>query len=101
MHVAAGSRHGLRRRISCSRSWTAAFRGLTMVLPDVLGTRVGRLVAPEFADPHRLAALVVSRLVRFAANRWAAGSAVGGGVAGGRQAAPPCCALRRRSLARC
>jgi transposase len=45
------------------------FPGLTMVLPDVLGTRVGRLVAAEFADPHRLAALGVSRLVRFAANR--------------------------------
>jgi transposase len=33
------------------------FPGLTMVVPDVLGTRVGRLVAAEFADPHRLAAL--------------------------------------------
>jgi transposase len=43
--------------------------GLTMVLPDVLGTKVGRLVAAEFADPHRLAALGVSRFVRFAANR--------------------------------
>ena len=38
------------------------FPGLTMVLPDVLGTKVGRLVAAEFADPHRLAALGVSRL---------------------------------------
>ncbi|HET9779851.1 MAG TPA: transposase [Propionibacteriaceae bacterium] len=28
------------------------FPGLTMVLPDVLGTKVGRLVAAEFADPH-------------------------------------------------
>ena len=45
------------------------FPGLTMVLPDVLGTKVGRLVAAEFADPHRLAALGVSRFVRFAANR--------------------------------
>ena len=36
------------------------FPGLTMVLPDVLGTKVGRLVAAEFADPHRLAALGVS-----------------------------------------
>ena len=45
------------------------FPGLTMVLPDVLDTRVGRLVSAEFADPHRLAALGVSRLVRFAANR--------------------------------
>lgn len=45
------------------------FPGLTMVLPDVLGTKVGRLVAAEFADPHRLAALGVSRFVRFAGNR--------------------------------
>ena len=45
------------------------FPGLTMVLPNVLGTKVGRLVAVEFADPHRLAAFGVSRFVRFAANR--------------------------------
>ena len=45
------------------------FPGLTMVLPNVLGTKVGRLVAAEFADPHRLAALGVPRFVRFAANR--------------------------------
>jgi hypothetical protein len=45
------------------------FPGLTLALPDVLGTRVGRLVAVEFADPHRLAALGVTRFVRFAANR--------------------------------
>jgi transposase len=45
------------------------FPWLTMVLPDVLGTKVGRLVAAEFADPHRLGALGVSRFVRFASNR--------------------------------
>jgi transposase len=45
------------------------FPGLTVVLPDVLGTKVGRLVAAEFADPHRLSALGVTRFVRFAANR--------------------------------
>ena len=45
------------------------FPGLTLALPDVLGTRIGRLVAAEFADPHRLAALGVARFVRFAANR--------------------------------
>jgi transposase len=45
------------------------FPGLTLALPDVLGTKVGRLVATEFADPHRLAALGVSRFVRFAATR--------------------------------
>ena len=45
------------------------FPGVTLALPDVLGTKVGRLVAAEFADPHRLAALGVTRFVRFAANR--------------------------------
>ena len=29
------------------------FPGLTLAVPDVLGTRIGRLVAVEFADPHR------------------------------------------------
>jgi transposase len=45
------------------------FPGVTLAVPDVLGTRIGRLVAAEFADPHRLAALGVTRFVRFAANR--------------------------------
>jgi transposase len=45
------------------------FPGLTLALPDVLGTKVGRLVAAEFADPSRLAALGASRFVRFAATR--------------------------------
>ena len=45
------------------------FPGLTLALPDVLGTQVGRLVAAEFADPGRLAALGVTRFVRFAAHR--------------------------------
>ena len=45
------------------------FPGVTLALPDVLGTRIGRLVAAEFADPDRLAALGVTRFVRFAANR--------------------------------
>ena len=40
-----------------------------MALPDVLGTQVGRLVAAEFADPHRLAMLGVARFVRFAGHR--------------------------------
>jgi len=38
-------------------------------LPDVLGTKIGRLVASEFADPARLSALSVNRLIRFAAAR--------------------------------
>ncbi|MCF6744090.1 IS110 family transposase [Blastococcus sp. KM273128] len=46
-----------------------AFPGLTLVLPDVLGTKIGRLVAAEFADPARLTALGASRLIRFAATR--------------------------------
>jgi transposase len=46
-----------------------AFPGLTLALPDVLGTRIGRLVAAEFADPARLAGLGVNRLIRFAATR--------------------------------
>jgi transposase len=46
-----------------------SFPGLTLALPDVLGTKVGRLVAAEFADPARLAALGVSRFVRFVATR--------------------------------
>lgn len=46
-----------------------AFPGLTLALPDVLATRIGRLVAAEFADPARLAGLGVNRLIRFAATR--------------------------------
>lgn len=46
-----------------------AFAGLTRALPDVLGTKIGRLVATEFADPARLSALGVNRLIRFAAAR--------------------------------
>jgi transposase len=44
-----------------------AFPGLTLALPDVLGTKIGRLVAAEFTDPARSAGLGVSRLIRFAA----------------------------------
>jgi transposase len=46
-----------------------AFPGLTAALPDVLGTKIGRLIAAEFTDPDRLSALGVSRLIRFAAAR--------------------------------
>lgn len=46
-----------------------AFPGLTLALPDVLGTKIGRLVAAEFADPARLSRLGVARLIRFAAAR--------------------------------
>lgn len=46
-----------------------SFPGLTLALPDVLGTKVGRLVAAEFADPVRLSRLGTDRFVRFAATR--------------------------------
>jgi transposase len=46
-----------------------SFPGLTLALPDVLGTKVGRLVCAEFADPHRLASLGAARFIRFAATR--------------------------------
>ena len=45
------------------------FPGLTLALPNVLDTKIGRLVAAEFADPARLCTLGVSRLIRFAAVR--------------------------------
>lgn len=45
------------------------FPGLTLALPDVLGTKVGRLVATEFADPQRLTALGVKRFLGFAEHR--------------------------------
>jgi transposase len=46
-----------------------AFPGLTLALPDVLATKIGRLIAAEFSDPARLAGLGVNRLIRFAATR--------------------------------
>lgn len=46
-----------------------AFPGLTLALPDVLGTKIGRLVVAEFTDPARLATLGVNRLIRFASAR--------------------------------
>ena len=46
-----------------------AFPGLTRALPDVLGTKIGRLIAAEFTDPARLTGLGESRLIRFAAAR--------------------------------
>jgi transposase len=45
------------------------FPGLTLALPDVLATKVGRLVVAEFADPARLAALGSARFIRFGATR--------------------------------
>jgi transposase len=45
------------------------FPGLTLALPNVLATKVGRLVAAEFADPARLATLGSNRFIRFGATR--------------------------------
>jgi transposase len=74
--LAAWSTH--RRRRVATRTATKnqllgqldrSFPGLTLALPDVLGTKIGRLVAEQFADPHRLASLGAARFVRFAAVR--------------------------------
>jgi transposase len=46
-----------------------AFPGLGRALPDVLGTKVGRLVAADFADPARLAHLGADRFRAYAARR--------------------------------
>lgn len=46
-----------------------SFPGLTLAVPDVLGTKIGRLVAAEFADPARLVGLGATRLIRFGATR--------------------------------
>jgi transposase len=46
-----------------------AFPGLTLAISDVLGTKVGRLVAAHFADPARLAHLGMERFRDFAARR--------------------------------
>ena len=45
------------------------FPGLAGCLYDLLGTKVGRLVVVEFADPARLAHLGVARFRAFAARR--------------------------------
>jgi len=45
------------------------FPGLATALSDVLGTKVGRLVAAEFADPTRLARLGEERFRGYAARR--------------------------------
>lgn len=45
------------------------FPGLANAISDVLGTKVGRLVAAEFADPARLARLGEQRFRGYAARR--------------------------------
>jgi len=46
-----------------------AFPGLDLVLCDVLGAKVGRLIAGHFADPARLARLGTERFRDYAARR--------------------------------
>ena len=74
--LAAWVRHRRRRvatRVSTKNQLLGqldrCFPGLTLALPDVLGTKVGRLVARDFADPRRLAVLGSGRFIRFAAAR--------------------------------
>jgi transposase len=78
------------------------FPGLTLALPDVLGTKVGRLVAEHFADPHRLAGLGSARFIRYAAVRGlqVRGRVADRLVAAARDALPsPDAAVARRILA--
>ncbi|MGP5724826.1 IS110 family transposase [Arthrobacter rhombi] len=42
------------------------FPGLSLALPNVLATKVGRLVAEHFADPDLLSSLGVEEFIRFA-----------------------------------
>ena len=46
-----------------------AFPGLGEALTDVLGSKVGRLIAADFAEPDRLARLGVERFRAYAARR--------------------------------
>ncbi|WP_024794158.1 IS110 family transposase [Tomitella biformata] len=46
-----------------------SFPGLTLALPRVLDTKIGRLIIAEFADPARLRHLGTAKLIRFAGNR--------------------------------
>ena len=75
-YLAAWVRHRRRRvatRLSTKNQLLGqldrCFPGETLALPDVLGTKVGRLVARDFADPRRLAVLGSGRFIRFAAAR--------------------------------
>lgn len=45
------------------------FPGLATAVPDVLGSKVGRLIAADFADPARLARLGEERFRAYAARR--------------------------------
>ena len=67
-----------------------AFPGLTLAVSDVLGTRVGRLIAAHFADPARLAHLGAERFRAFAARRGVqVNRTVAGRLVGAARAALP------------
>jgi transposase len=63
VHVRSGLKNQLLGQVD------RCFPGLAGCLSDVLGTKVGRLVVAEFADPARLAKLGVDRFRAFAARR--------------------------------
>ena len=63
VHVRSGLKNQLLGQVD------RCFPGLAGALSDVLGTKVGRLVVTEFADPDRLAKLGVERFRAFAARR--------------------------------
>jgi transposase len=63
VHVRSGVKNQLLGQLD------RCFPGLAGCLHDVLGTKVGRLVAADFADPARLAKLGVERFRRYAARR--------------------------------
>ncbi|MDN6178399.1 MAG: transposase [Micrococcaceae bacterium] len=42
------------------------FPGLSLALPNILATKVGRLVTEHFADPDRLSSLGTERFIRYA-----------------------------------
>ena len=86
------------------------FPGLTLALPDVLATKVGRLVAAEFADPARLAAFGQQPVHPVRCDPWPADPPAGRGPAGpsrpggaahcGRRGRPRCPGCRPRTAGR-
>jgi len=63
VHVRSGLKNQLLGQVD------RCFPGLAGAVSDVLGTKVGRLVVAEFADPDRLAKLGVGRFRAYAARR--------------------------------
>jgi transposase len=77
-----------------------AFRGLTVALPDVLGTKIGRPVAAEVARPaRRLSALGVNKPPRAEPQPQASGRTAAGHRAAGRHDPLRSLSLNQRTLA--